>query len=364
MASRPNLILVHEPEAACRTRLAAEGFPPERIVEISSYLAQSTDIAPEFDAIAAECGRRGIDFLPVELDDAAQAFARRDPASTLVWTLTDGIAYFRGGAAPALARLHGLPTFGADDTLFALCQDKFRSGAVLAALGLPVPAAGLARAGEWIVPPPQSSAGYFVKPNRLGAKIGIWPDSHCRSADEAPTISRRIFEHYRDDAIVQPYVAGRNVRASFLAVDPSADSRALGVALVESGGDFQTMSDSLSLYGETGEAAQATGTRSEPALEPLANSQPLADAAIRRIGGVLMDGLGLRDVFSADFRVDADDTIHLLEFEVCPGLPCFDFRDYCRRQWNMSLAEAMAEAVARRLSDALPQPTLAMHTGV
>ena len=59
--------------------------------------------------------------------------------------------------------------------------------------------------------------------------------------------------------------------------------------------------------------------------------------------------LGLRDVFSLDFRVEADDTVHLIEFEVCPGLPCFDFRAYCRTQWKMSLAEAMAAAAANRL---------------
>jgi D-alanine-D-alanine ligase len=59
--------------------------------------------------------------------------------------------------------------------------------------------------------------------------------------------------------------------------------------------------------------------------------------------------LGLRDVFSMDLRVEADDTVHLIEFEVCPALPSFDFRSYCRSQWDMSLAEAMATAAANRL---------------
>ena len=364
LAPRPTLILVHETEVSCRLRLASEGFAPARALEISSYLAQSTDIVPEFDAVAAECERRGIAFWPVELDEAARVLRDRDPSTTLVWTLTDGIAYFRGGAAPTLARLCGLPTFGADDSLFALCQDKFRSGAVLRALSLPVPKAGLARGGIWLVPPPPSPSGYFVKPNRLGAKIGIWRDSRCRSADDALAVSRRIFDDYRDDAIAQPYVRGRNVRASFLAVDPAVGPDAAGIVLVDSGSDFQTMADSLSLYGQTGEAAHAAGLRIESRLEALAQAQPLANNEIRRICAILMKGLGLRDVFSADFRVDEDNTVHLLEFEVCPGLPCFDFRDYCRRQWNMSLAEAMAEAAARRLVGAGAQPSLAMQTGV
>ncbi|MER8518273.1 D-alanine:D-lactate ligase-like protein [Mesorhizobium sp. M0644] len=350
MSSRkPKLILVYEPEKACFDRLVADNHVPERAAEIASYLAQSTDIAAEFDALAAACQKRGPSFAPVALDDAASVLAGEDPKTTLVWTLTDGIAYFRGGAAPALARLNGLEAIGADDALFALCQDKFRSGAVLGAFGLPVPQAGLARDGAWLVAPPASPAGWFVKPNRLGAKIGIWPDSRCHDLGHALELSRRVFAAYRDDVVVQPYVAGRNARASFLGLRPDTGVEALGIAFVDSGGDFQTMQDSLALYGNTGEAAKATGNYAEPLLLPVAGSQPLADARIRNIAESLMVGLGLRDVFSIDFRVEADDSVHLIEFEVCPGLPCFDFRDYCRQQWGLSLADAMAEAAANRL---------------
>ncbi|RWC75359.1 MAG: D-alanine:D-lactate ligase-like protein [Mesorhizobium sp.] len=346
---RPELILVHEPEKACFERLVADGYAPKRAAEISSYLAQSTDLAPEFDTLAAACDSRGLAFAAVELDGAASALTGADPATTLVWTLTDGIAYFRGGAAPALARLNGLRTIGADDSLFALCQDKFRSGAVLGALGLPAPQAGLARNGNWLVEPPASAAGWFVKPNRLGAKIGIWPDSRVTDLGHALELSRRVFAAYRDDVVVQPYVAGRNVRASFLGLTPETGVEALGVAFVESGADFQTMADSLALYGDTGEAAKTAGHYAEPELAPVADSQPVADARIRVIAERLISGLGLRDVFSIDLRVEADDTVHLIEFEVCPGLPCFDFRAYCRQQWALGLTDAMAETAASRL---------------
>ncbi|MDG4878429.1 D-alanine:D-lactate ligase-like protein [Mesorhizobium sp. WSM4935] len=345
---QPTLVLVYEPEKPCFDRLVAQGYPTERAIEISSYLAQSTDLKPGFGRLAAACEKRGLAFKPVELDDAAVVLAKADPATTLVWTLTDGIAYFRGGAAPALARLNGLRTIGSDDSLFALCQDKLRSGAVLGALGLPVPAAGLARNGEWLAEPPASPKGWFVKPNRLGAKIGIWPDSRITDLDHALELSRRVFSHYRDDVVVQPYVAGRNVRASFLGLKPETGVEALGTFFVDSGGDFQTMADSMALYGETGQAAKNTGTYVEPELEAVGASQPEADRKIRAIVQKLISGLGLKDVFSVDFRVEADDTVHLIEFEVCPGLPCFDFRDYCRKQWGMELADAMAEAAANR----------------
>lgn len=344
----PTLVMIYEPEAACRERLAAEGFAPERAIEISSYLAQSTDLSPCFGAIEQACTAYGIAFATLPLDDAPGALPGFDPASTLVWTLTDGIAYFRGSAAPALARLAGLRRMGAEDSVFALCQDKFRSGAVLAALGLPVPPAGLARGGDWIVPPP-SAASYFVKPNRLGAKIGIFPDSHCRNADEALTLSRRIHDLYRDDAIVQAYVPGRNVRASFLAVAPEAGIEALGSVFVDSGGDFQTMQESLALYGESGAAARKADFWGEPELVSVAATNPVADPRIRRMAAQAARGLGLRDVFSLDLRLEESGRLHLLEFEICPGLPCFDFRAYCRAQWGLPLEEAIAAAAAARL---------------
>jgi D-alanine-D-alanine ligase len=287
--------------------------------------------------------------MPVELDTAAATLPRCDPARTIVWTLSDGVAYFRGGAGPALACLNGLPTIGSDDSLFALCQDKFRSGAVLQALSLPVPQSGLARNGVWLAEPPASPSGWFVKPNRLGAKIGIWPDSCCQDLDHALELSRRVFSAYRDDVVVQPYVKGRNARASFLGLTSESGVEALGVVFVDSGGDFQTMEDSLALYGDTGASARAQGAYAEPELAAVAASQPLADEKIRSIAGRLMQALGLRDVFSLDFRVEEDDTVHLIEFEVCPGLPCFDFRTYCRSQWRLGLADAMAETAANRL---------------
>lgn len=344
---RPLLALVFEPPEACRTRLLAQGFSPDHAAEIAAYLDQAADIAPDLDAIARACAARGLGFRPVELDRAPALFPTLDPGRTLVWTLTDGLQYFKGSAAPALARLSGLPTFGSDDSLFALCQDKFRSGAVLRALGLPVPPAGLARDGEWLVPPPSAPDGFFVKPNRLGAKIGIWPDSRCRTEAEALDLSRRIFKAYRDEAVVQAYAGGRNVRASFLAVEPRAGAERLGLSVVESGADFQTMTDSLALYGATIGEAPAERLRREPRFEPVAAAQPEADRRIRAHAAHMMNTLGLRDVFSLDWRVEADDTVHLLEFEVSPGLPYPDFETYCREEWRLGLAEAMAEAAAQ-----------------
>lgn len=352
MADR-TLVLVHEREEDCLRRLTAGGLAGRHAREVSSYLAQSTDMEPEFPALERACAGRGIGFAAVTLDDFAAGWNARPPGKTLVWTLTDGIAYFAGSAAPALARLGGFRRVGAEDALFALCQDKFRSGAVLQALGLDVPATALARDGAFVSPAAAiaGAASWFVKPNRLGAKIGIYDDSHCRTLDDALALSRRIHADYGDDAVVQAYVPGVNLRASWLDLDGKRDLSRLGVWRVEAGGDFQTMADSLALYGETGAEAKTTGAYREPQLADLAGENAQAAAAVTGIARRLMDGLGLADVFSLDLRLGEDGTLTLLEFEVCPGLPCFDFRAYLRAKWGLTLADAMAETAARKLAD-------------
>jgi D-alanine-D-alanine ligase len=118
---------------------------------------------------------------------------------------------------------------------------------------------------------------------------------------------------------------------------------------VDTGADFQTMADSLALYGKTGARAIAEGRYAEPLLVDLDVARPVAAARIRTVAATLMRCLGLRDVFSIDLRVEDDDTVHLIEFEVCPGLPCFDFRACCRSRWNMELPAAIAATAASRL---------------
>ena len=205
----------------------------------------------------------------------------------------------------------------------------------------------------WKNPSSKKKPGWFVKPNRLGAKIGIWPDSHCDAPDKALELSRRVFDAYRDAVVVQPYVPGRNVRASFLAVRPDTGPEALGIFFVEFGRrlpDHGRFDGALRRYRR---GRDRFGPLCRTDLVAVADSQPHAAGKIRAIAARLMQALGLTDVFSMDFRVEADNTVHLIEFEVGPGLPCFDFRAYCGSQWGLGLAEAMAETAANRFSNRL-----------
>ena len=64
--------------------------------------------------------------------------------------------------------------------------------------------------------------------------------------------------------------------------------------------------------------------------------------------------VGLRDLFSIDFRIDAAGQPTFFEFEVCPAVTIYDFQNYLRRRRGLSLGEALAKALhvahARKLA--------------
>ena len=214
-------VIAYESEEAARRRLIAFGYAPDVAHEIAVYLAQSTDL-PEFvDEITNALGGCGIEAQFTPLDELSLRLGdlapRRD--ETIIWALTDGVRFYRGSSIPALARLEGFPRFGSPSTAAHLAQDKFASLALASAAGLAVPPTRLmegeseiAALGRW----PSAPGPLFVKPNTLGAKIGIFANSLCRDFGEAKERARRIEDRYRDRALIQPFLEGDDVRVSFM----------------------------------------------------------------------------------------------------------------------------------------------------
>ncbi|HZZ60022.1 MAG TPA: hypothetical protein VFE63_02450 [Roseiarcus sp.] len=363
-------IVAFESEEAARLRLEAFGYPPDVAQEIAVYLAQSTDLAHVAGDIAATLAADGLraEFIPIdELPARLLALApRRD--ETIVWALTDGFRFYRGSSVPALARLGGFARFGSPPSAAHLAQDKFAGLALASAAGLAVPPTRLMEAGTEIAAlGAQPHAGpWFVKPNTLGAKIGIFADSLCESAEEAKDRAQRLWRRYGDRALIQPFVVGDDVRVSF--IDLGSDfADQLGVERIvkneasETGGAFLTMKDNETLSGakDTSGARGGFGERREAAFVPaMVDLTRQADARSRRAVGAIVDGsarlarsLGLRDCFSIDFRVDAGGRPIFFEFEVCPAVTIYDFQNYLARRGvtlGVALAKALRLAFARR----------------
>jgi D-alanine-D-alanine ligase len=201
---------------------------------------------------------------------------------------------------------------------------------------------------------------YFVKPNRLGAKIGIFADSRCLTFAEAAERCERLWRRYQDRAVVQPYVAGDDVRVSYIDLSGGFEAQ-LGIEKIakdarsETGGDFLTMKDNETLSG----ARDATGARGafgqsrQAAFTPrMIDLKTAEDPASRRAAAEiaghvarLARTIGLQDYFSCDFRIDAEGRSTFFEFETGPGVTIYDFQSYLKRVHGLSLGEALARAM-------------------
>ena len=358
-------VIAFETEESARRRLEAFSYQPDIAAEIAVYLAQSTDLPLFVDDISEALGREGIGAEFVALDALAGRLGELagERERTIVWAFTDGVRFYRGSSVPALARLAGFARFGSLATAAHLCQDKFAGLALASAAGLAVPPTRLmegdkeiAALGDWT----RASGRLFVKPNTLGAKIGIFADSLCRDAKETEDRAKRIWERYRDWALVQPFVEGDDVRVSFVDLggefaDQLGIERIVKDAASEAGGAFLTMKDNETLSGarDTAGGRGGFGASRPAAFTPrMIDLRAETDARSRRAVSLIADSsarlarlVGLRDLFSIDFRIDAHGRPTFFEFEVCPGVTIYDFQNYLRSRLGVTLGQALAKSM-------------------
>lgn len=359
------VVITYEPEAACRARLEAAGFDPAIAAEVACYLAQATDLEAIKPELAATLGEAGLEAEFVQLDNLVAALpglaARRD--DTILWCQTDGITYYRGSTVSALARLAGIPFYGSPPQAQHLCQDKFKCTALAASAGLPVPPTALAEgrrviAGAGVLDGP---VPFFVKPNTLGAKIGIFADSRTTDGAAALEAAAKLWDRYRDRAVIQPFLPGHDVRVSFMDTGRTL-AASLGIARLgrdpgsETGGAFMTMRDNASLSGSRDTAGGRTGfgeTQDRAFVPQLSDLRAEAGPAAARIVAAaeemvprLAELFGLRDYFSVDLRADEDGGVRILEFETCPAVTIYDFQTYLRDAHGLSLGAALARSLA------------------
>ncbi|HEX9169764.1 MAG TPA: hypothetical protein VF886_12695 [Roseiarcus sp.] len=364
-ATLSHAVVAFETEGAARRRLESFGYPPEIAAEIAVYLAQSTDLPLFTDDIADALQRNGIATEFVALDNLSQRLRELAPQRdrTIVWAVTDGVRFYRGSSVPALARLDGFARFGSPAGAAHLCQDKFASLALASAAGLPVPPTRLmegeseiAALGDWT----RASGPLFVKPNTLGAKIGIFSDSLCRDRSQADDRARFIWARYRDRALIQPFVEGDDVRVSFIDLggkfaDQLGVERIVKDAASETAGAFLTMKDNETLSGarDTAGGRGGFGAARPAAFTPrMVDLREADDERSQRAVADILDFsarlsrlVGLRDIFSIDFRIDAAGRPTFFEFEVCPGVTIYDFQNYLRSRRAMTLGAALAQSM-------------------
>ena len=143
--------------------------------------------------------------------DSALAEKLRDHRPDICFNICE--AHFgdsREAQVPALLEMLRIPYSGSKVLTLALCLDKPMTKRLLMWHELPTPAF---QTFERMDEPLDDDMSYplFVKPSREGTSVGIGPQSIVHNEKELREQLRIIFDTYQQTALVEHYVAGREV---------------------------------------------------------------------------------------------------------------------------------------------------------
>lgn len=221
-------------------------------------------------------------------------------------------------AAAWLLELTGLPYTGSPPRAMQLALEKPVTRAVLAAAGVPVPAGRvLARGDE---PLDDLHLPVIVKPSAEDASHGITLDSVVHTVAAARARAAYVRDAYRQPALVEEFVAGREFNVSVLGAGDACE--ALPLAEIDFTADWPAGSPQLVTYvSKWGpeEAPEYRGSRTIPAR---ALPPGLAER-IRATAIAAYRAIGLRDYGRVDLRVHPERGPFVIDVNPNPDIsPC------------------------------------------
>jgi D-alanine-D-alanine ligase len=238
----------------------------------------------------------------------------REARPDIVFNVAEGLwGPSREAHVPSFCEFWGVPYTGSDPLTLATCLDKARAKEVLAYHGIPTAAFAVAPAGERLdgIPP----LPVVVKPVHEGSSKGITQASLCRTRAEVGRAADLVWRRYRQSALVEQWLPGREFTCAILGNGPGA--RLLPVVEV----DFDALPRGAApLY-----SYEAKWLWDTPA-DPLAIFQcpaRLARSLARQIEQTVLAAyrvLRCRDWARIDVRCDARGVPHILEVNPLPGV--------------------------------------------
>jgi len=211
--------------------------------------------------------------------------------------------FAREAQVPSLLDAFQIPYTFSDGLVFALTLHKGMTKHVVRGLGIPTP--------DFAVVSSESEAAavslpypLFCKPVASGSSVGVSAASHVADASSLAATCRDLIEKYRQPALVETFLPGREFTVGISGTGPRA--RVIGVLEV-------TLTDEAEAHGYSYDNKKQINARyklmtDSPALEA-------ADVALRA-----WRGLGCRDLGRIDCRCDRDGRVNFLEVNPLAGL--------------------------------------------
>jgi D-alanine-D-alanine ligase len=314
------------------------------------YLWQPGDPADadaEFEPMATvevlEAAIQWLGHRPVRLG-GARDFLRRldDPGIEAVLSIAEGAGTRNREAwAAVLCEMAEVPLIGSDALTLSLSLDKAATKDLAVAAGVLTPPCRVYRSAEQVDAEPTDHLPgpfpLFVKPRYEGSSKGIDPCSRVEDVNSLRQAVARVTEHYRQDALVEPFIEGPEYVVAVVGHDPP---RVLPVV-------------QRAVETSTGIGLHALQRRGRPRREwryrlpgvlDSGQEATLAEGARR-----VFDKLECRDFARCDFRLDRQGRPQFLEINPLPTFAPDGTFALLAEMEGVSYPEYLAEILAGAL---------------
>jgi D-alanine-D-alanine ligase len=295
-----------------------DGDPPAIAPSRNRRLGDPADLYAEWDdevtiaAIEAALAEAG----EVTRLEATEAFPLRlrESKPDIVFNVAEGLwGPNREAHVPALCEFWGVPYTGSDPLTLAICLDKGRAKEILAYHDIPTAEFTVAPGGARLDGIPRLPV--VVKPVHEGSSKGITQAALCRTRAEVGRAVGLVWRRYRQPALVERWLPGREFTCAILGNGP--DARVLPVVEV----DFDALPRGAArLYSYE---AKWLWDRPERPLAIFQCPASLPRGLARQIEQTVLAAyrvLRCRDWARIDVRCDARGVPHILEVNPLPGV--------------------------------------------
>ncbi len=304
----------------------AEWDPPETIIAIANALARQGHIVVHLEATP----------------DLPRVLAEADV--DLIFNIAEGVeGRNREAQVPALCELLGIPYTGSDSATLAIALDKALGKKVLLQHDILTPRFQLMESSRERLSP-EMRFPLIVKPNAEGSSKGIGSTSVVDTEEELREKVKTCVEQYRQPALVEEYIAGREFTVGLL-----GDKRPRVLPPMEI--KFKKTENPRPVY----DYAVKQEWEEYVYYECPAKLTEAEQKAMEKIARATFWALDCRDVARVDMRMDSEGRIYVLEVNPLPGLTP-DYSDLvliakaCGMEYDQLIAEIMTGGL-RRMKD-------------
>jgi D-alanine-D-alanine ligase len=215
---------------------------------------------------------------------------------------------------PAILDVFGIPYTGGDFLSLAVTLDKARTKEVLGYHGVPTPAFQIFESPD---DPLRAGLGHplIVKPLHEDASIGVCCDSVVADGPSLRLKVADVIERYRQPAIVEEYVHGRELSVGVIERDGERHVTPMNEVVFNLPPDAPRVYSYVGKWDPDSDEYKAIVPDQCPPLEPLPQG---AEAEIRRVALQTFAILRLRGYARVDFRMRDDGALFVLEVNANP----------------------------------------------